>query len=641
MTLFAELKRRNVFRVALFYIVAAWVVIQVAETVLPMFDVPDGLLRGVVILLALGFVPAVIFAWVFEWTPEGIRRETDVEVPEAAKQQTANKLNWATLIAAVLAIGLLVADRLLPEPATPAPALANHAVTDPASTSSGPDPASIAVLPFIDLSREGDQAYFSEGIAEEILNVLAGIDGLRVASRTSSFLFKNENKSIPVIAETLGVAYVLEGSVRKAGDRVRVTAQLIGAGSDAHLWSDTWDRELSAENLFAIQDEIANAIVAALGETMGLALDTAVHVTATTANLDAYDLYLQARQSLSVLSPESAALRVELLQQAVELDPEYADAWAELAISIASLPTWDHALAIAPYQHRALEAAERALALDPEHPVAWETTLMAYSLLNRWQDFATALEAARESIPGFDASPDSWLELGYLERARIAAIQRQIEDPTLRQFWVLIEGLALEAMGKPEQALERLESAVLYGYQGEAEDNMAGIYRRLGVTPAANAMLSLRMARDDPELIPLLPFLHDLLSGDLSPSSADARRFVALARELDFDAEELVQPSSGYGLRVPREVAVALGHADAVARTYFADPGSNEPGGNSPRFWMWTPKFQHFRQSEAFRQRVRDTGMLDYWRKHGWPDLCRPVVTTSGSDAREDDFECE
>jgi len=274
-----------------------------------------------------------------------------VHVDPETKQQTAQKLNWATLIAAVLAIGLLIADRLLPEPAataTPEPALANDAVTDHASTVTGPDPASIAVLPFIDLSPDGDQAYFSEGIAEEILNVLARIDGLRVASRTSSFLFKNENKSIPVIADTLGVAYVLEGSVRKSGDRVRVTAQLIGAGSDAHLWSDTWDRELSAENLFVIQDEIANAIVAALGETMGLASDAEIHVAAATGNLDAYDLYLQTQSLRSVMSPANARLRMELLQRAVELDPEFGDAWGELALETASLPTWDHSLAVAP-----------------------------------------------------------------------------------------------------------------------------------------------------------------------------------------------------------------------------------------------------------------------------------------------------
>jgi len=153
--------------------------------------------------------------------------------------------------------------------------------------------------------------------------------------------------------------------------------------------------------------------------------------------------------------------------------------------------------------------------------------------------------------------------------------------------------------------------------------------------------LSQRLARDEPELIPLLPFLHDLISVDLAPGSADAKRFIAIARELGFEVDDLVRPGSGFGLRVPREVAVALGHADAVARTFFADPGSNEPGGNMPRFWMWTPKFQHFRQSEAFRQRVRDTGILDYWREHAWPELCRPIVATSVSDKREDDFECD
>lgn len=636
MTLLAELKRRSVFRVALFYVVSAWVVVQVAETVLPMFDVPEGALRAVVVILALGFPLAVVFSWVFELTPDGLKRDKDVRVDPETRQQTARKLNWATLVAAVLAIALLVADRLLPgSPATVAPTVVTeNAFSDDATpVDERPASASIAVLPFSDFSPDGDQQYFSDGIAEEILNVLAGVDGLRVASRTSSFLFKNENKSIPVIADTLGVAHVLEGSVRKSGDRVRVTAQLIAADSDAHLWSDTWDRELSAENLFAIQDEIANAIVAALGEKMGLERDAGIHVAATTANLDAYDLYLQARQSLSVMSPASARLRVELLQQAVDLDPEYADAWGELALETSVLPTWDHSLAIAPYQHHALEAAERALALDPDNAEAWYATLTAHRYLNRWEEFATALETARNRIPGFDASPSSWLELGYLEKARIAAIERQTEEPDQRQFWVLIEGLALEAMGKAEEALEKLESAVLHGYQGAAEDNIADIYRRLGETPAANAMLSQRMARDGPELIPLLPFLHDLVSGDLAPGSADAKRFIAVARELGFDADALAQPSPVYGLRVPREVAVALGHADAVARTYFADPGSNEPGGNSPRFWMWTPKLKHFRQSGAFRQRIRDSGMLDYWREHGWPEKCRPIG--------EDDFECD
>jgi adenylate cyclase len=250
MSLFTELKRRNVFRVALFYIVAAWVVIQVAETLLPVFDVPDGALRAVVIILALGFPLALVFAWAFELTPDGLKRDQDARVDPATKQQTAQKLNWATLIAAVLAIGLLIADRLMPEPeSVSAPASASTS----ADASEGPDPASIAVLPFADLSPGGDQGYFSDGIAEEILNALARIESLNVTSRTSAFAFKSQSElGIRDIAEELHVRHVLEGSVRKAADTIRITAQLIDATTDQHLWSETYDRRLTAENVFAI-----------------------------------------------------------------------------------------------------------------------------------------------------------------------------------------------------------------------------------------------------------------------------------------------------------------------------------------------------------------------------------------------------
>ena len=635
--LLAELKRRNVFRVAAAYAVVAWLLIQVGDVASDSLGFPDWFMPMLFVLLGLGFPIALVISWAFEMTPEGMKRTTASSATDRTSLGAADGL---LIVLLVVVVGTIIYQawpdraRMASQPEIAAESIGGNG----GETAQADADASIAVLPFIDLSPEGDQAYFSEGIAEEILNVLAKIDGLRVASRTSSFLFKRENKSIPVIAETLGVNHVLEGSVRKAGDRVRVTAQLIEAGSDEHLWSETYDRELSTENLFAIQDEIANAIVAALGDTMGLQREQEVRVAAQTGNLDAYDLYLRARQTLSVMSPANARLRVELLQSAVELDPDYADAWAELAFAIAILPTWDHSLAVAPYQHLGLEAAERALALDPASPEAWYAKMTAYTQLQRWDDFSEALESSRKQIPGFDATPQTWLGLGYIERARDSAVGKQRDDPEQRQFWVLIEGLALEAMGEAEAALEKLESAVLYGYQGSAEGNIADIYRRLGETPAANALLSREVAGRDPDLIPLLPYLHELMTGDLAPGSADARRFVAVARELGFDEEALVGRSSTYGLRVPRAVATALGHADAVANTYFSDPGSDEPGGNSPRFWMWTPDLEHFRQSEAFKRHIRETGMLDYWQEHGWPDKCRPIDTTSSGEA---EFECE
>ena len=298
MSLFNELKRRNVFRVALFYIVSAWLIIQVAETLLPMFDVPDGVLRAIVFILALGFVPALVFAWAFELTPDGIKRDRDARVDPSIKQQTAQKLNWATLAAAVLAIGLLTADRFLiqPDPEPPSQPSAVALNGSPDEENDRINPASIAVLPFEDLSPSGDQQYFSDGIAEEILNVLVRLEGLEVASRTSAFRFRDrEDIGIPGIAGELEVRHVLEGSVRKAGDTIRVTAQLIDGETDKHLWSDTYDRSLTAENVFAIQDEIATSIVAALRASIELPDTSTPHVSVSTDNLDAYELYLQAR----------------------------------------------------------------------------------------------------------------------------------------------------------------------------------------------------------------------------------------------------------------------------------------------------------------------------------------------------------
>ncbi|MDX1572114.1 MAG: hypothetical protein R3200_16640 [Xanthomonadales bacterium] len=644
MSFFVELKRRNVLRVGLAYAISAWVLIQVMEIATDAFEAPAWVLKIVITLLLIGAVPTLIFSWVFEMTPEGLRKESDLD-PDPQRQSTG-KLNIAVIVLLVIAIGLFVGQRFLPGAGPLGPnkpkTVADSGQTPAEATTEAPsievasgasDDASIAVLPFADLSPEGDQEYFTDGISEEILNVLAGVDGLRVASRTSSFQFKGEQKSIPLIADELNVAHMLEGSVRKAGDRIRVTAQLIRADADEHLWSETYDRELTTGNIFEIQETIANAIVSALSDALDLDAQRAVEVKAVTDNLDAYDLYLQAQQSLTVLSTESGRRRVELGRRAVEADPNFADAWADLAFALAVLPTWDHSLAVAPYQRQALDAAEQALTLDPDNPKAWEATTTAYAYLQQWDDFSQAVQAARAEIPDFDATPQTWLGLGYLDKARAAAVRLQREDPELTHFWVLIEGLALEAMGKSRPALEKLETAVLYGYQGSAEGNIADIYRRIGETPAANALLSQELAAQDPELIPLLPHLHDLMAGDLTPVSADVRRFVALARELGFDADELARPSSTYGLRVPREVATALGHAEAVANTYFAPMDGSGPGGNSPRFWMWTPKLHHFRQTDAFRDRVRDTGMLAFWQAHGWPDLCRPVG--------EGDFACD
>ncbi|MDX1625717.1 MAG: hypothetical protein R3323_04310 [Wenzhouxiangellaceae bacterium] len=632
MSVVAELKRRNVFRVAALYAVTGWLIAQVADTFFTGLGLPGWTVTFVLALVILGFPVAVILAWMFETTPEGLRRDRGEAAPSP---HASNKLNWATLIVATLAIALLVADRLVPEAPGPdesgvvaAENPGASAVPEAPGRSADPLTPSIAVLPFADLSPDGDQAYFSEGIAEEILNVLAAVEGLRVASRTSSFVFRNEDKSIPVIAEALDVDHVLEGSVRKAGDRIRITAQLIRADNDAHLWSETFDRELSTENLFSIQDEIARAIVASLEESLGLVEPSGVDVASTTDNLDAYELFLRAKSASAVMSVETEQARLPLLEQAVALDPEFAEAWAALASNLVHLPSWDHSLDSATYRLRGRRAAERAIELDPTNYDAWEALYHSHFYLHEWETADRVAEQARAATGDFQVPAQTLLGLGYLDRAREQAELLIETNGEYANFWHLIKGLTYEAEGRYEEAIGPIRTAILSGYHGSASETLADIHLELGRQDVW-LMLHANYYRDhDPELIPLLPHLLELDIAYRNGETQASRRFVAIARELGFTVDDLTAPGPNWGLRVPFTVASALGANAEIVERYE---------NHSPKFWMWTPTLRPFRRSEAFREFVRDSGMLDYWQANGWPDKCRPIRTESG----EDDFECD
>lgn len=626
MSLFNELKRRNVFRVAALYAVTGWLIAQVADTFFTGLGLPAWTVTFVLALVIIGFPVAVILAWMFETTPDGLKRDHgESTVPSA---QASNKLNWATLVVASLAIALLVVDRLVPEAPVPADrAVSSDSAGAPSTTDTqdlANDAPSIAVLPFADLSPEGNQAYFSEGIAEEILNVLAAVEGLRVASRTSSFVFRNEEKSIPVIAETLDVGHVLEGSVRKAGDRVRITAQLIRAENDAHLWSETFDRELSTENLFAIQDEIARAIVTSLEQSLGLVEPDRIAVASTTDNLDAYELFLRAKSAAAVMSTESEQAQLPLLEQAVALDPEFVDAWAELASSLVHLPTWDHSLDSVEYRMRGRRAAERALELDPTNVNAWQALRASHFYLHEWEEADRVAEQARQANPEFTISAAEILGLGYLERARQQAETLINDTDEIYGFWHLVKGLTFEAEGRYEEALDPIRTAILNGYHGSASETLADIYLDLGRQDVWLMQHANHYRDNDPELIPLLPHLLELDIAYRNGDTQAARRFIAIAREFGFTLDDLVQRGPNWGLRVPFTIASALG-----ANTEIIEQYEN----HSPKFWMWTPTLRPFRRSEAFRTFVRERGLLAYWQTHGWPDLCRAVG--------EDDFECD
>ena len=265
MSLFAELKRRNVVRVGVAYAVISWVIAQIAEFAFENFGAPDWVLKTVVVLLLLGLPLALFFAWAYEITPEGVKREKDVDRSKSITHVTGRKLDFAIIGALGVALIYFIWERQTIEPSVDSaePAVAAQAEALP---SSGPDPHSIAVLPFVNMSSDKEQEWFSDGLTEEILNALARTPDLLVAARTSSFKFKNSSEDIPTIARSLGVAHVLEGSVRRDRDHLRVTAQLIRASDGFHLWSQNYDR--NPEDVISLQEEVAIEIATALETAM-------------------------------------------------------------------------------------------------------------------------------------------------------------------------------------------------------------------------------------------------------------------------------------------------------------------------------------------------------------------------------------
>lgn len=364
MSFFAELKRRHVIRVATAYGVTAWLLIQVSETVLPVFGFTDFALRVIIVVLAVALLPVVVFTWVFEFTAEGIKREQDVDRSLPRDATAGKRLDRVIMMMLALALGYFALDKFVLDPRRDAAreqAVAEQARSQALLESYGDK--SIAVLPFVNMSADPEQDYFSEGISEELLNLLARIRELRVISRSSSFAFKDQNLEVPEIAKRLNVSHVLEGSVRKSGGRVRITAQLIDARSDTHLWSETWDRTL--DDVFAIQDEISAAVVDELKLTL---LGGAP--TSRPTDPEAYALFLQGRHFLDRFTKESLEKAGELYTQVLEIDPDYPPALKGLAEILAN----QAGLGFIPMEGnvaRAWELVLRAADLDPNYADAW------------------------------------------------------------------------------------------------------------------------------------------------------------------------------------------------------------------------------------------------------------------------------
>jgi TolB-like protein/Tfp pilus assembly protein PilF len=392
MSLIAELRRRNVFRVGVAYAIVAWLLIEVASVILPTFKAPEWVMQAFTSLVILGFPLTLVIAWAFELTPEGIKRDSAVDPGESVTHHSSRKLDFAIIGLLVIAVVFLVIGNYVPgEPPPPVEIIAESI---PAAETAMQE-KTIAVLPFANMSGDPEQEFFSDGISEELLNVLAKVKGLRVTSRTSAFAFKGKDISIPKIAAELGVEHVLEGSVRMAGDRVRITAQLIDVKTDSHLFSESYDRDLS--DIFAVQDEIAKEV----GEALKVALlgaDSKPVRTSGETSIDIYSDYLLARQKLANPNLEALAAAERLLKSVIERDPKYAPAYATLAYAYGITGDWG----VTPFREalsQRLPLAEKAVSLDDRLAEGWHQLSRV-----RWGNgdldgARAALERARDLDP--------------------------------------------------------------------------------------------------------------------------------------------------------------------------------------------------------------------------------------------------
>ena len=399
---FAELKRRNVIRMAGLYLIGAWLLVQVASTLFPAFGVPGWALRALVIVLALGFIPAVVFAWVFEMTPDGLKRDDEVPPDKSVAPQTAQRMN--RMIIAVLALAILYfgLDKLVLVPqraaAQAASVQAAGATGTAAKQSSPADNRSIAVLPFVNMSSDKANAYFSDGLAETLLDMLAQVSTLKVTARTSSFAFRDKTMDVREIGKRLNVAHVLEGSVQKSGDKVRITAQLIRASDGVHMWSKRYDRQLT--DVFRIQDEIATEVVDSLKVVMASA-DRDRLTQKRTDNLQAYDHYLKGR--VLARDPARANLlgAVAQFEQAIALDPGFAAPYGSIAQAWIALADYGGVPNNEAFP-RAEKAAWRALDIDPQSAEALTAMALVRDTLHNDDAGASAgFEAALRANPSY------------------------------------------------------------------------------------------------------------------------------------------------------------------------------------------------------------------------------------------------
>jgi TolB-like protein/Tfp pilus assembly protein PilF len=624
MSLIGELKRRNVFRVGIAYALAAWVLLQGVDFALDLIGAPDWVIRVLAVLAVIGLPVALVLAWMFELTPEGLKREQDIDRAGTAAYRTGRKLDRLIIACLLVVVGILLTERWMrtgeapPRASDGSVASLEPSAPDVASEDSSPPPIkqSIAVLPFVNLSSEPEQEYFSDGMTEEILTRLAGIRDLQVAARTSVFSFKGQNRDVREIARMLGVDTILEGSVRKAGDQVRISAQLIRASDGFHLWSQAYDRKL--DDIFGIQYDIATQIAQSLQVSLGVSRLGVVSAGQPVTG-KAYDLYLRAR-ALHRKRGDDLLPAIGLLEEALAIDPDFAPAWAGLSHVYNVLPNYISA------EERGLQgdigaksmaAAQRALELDPNLPSALHA--MANNLFFRFEWFRAedfyrrALQLDPDSADIMEDYASLLYSSWQMDKAYHLA-ERMVElDPYVPIFLYAI--------------------VTLHHMNGDWEARDQVIERSLELDPD---LINMQFW----DLFRLLQYgRYDearQLAATLNPRSVDPSVALELIDWIS-DPTSDPEPAALAGLGYCENCALLVDRYDLYIEARLASAREWPEWELGAMIDLLAPvaapelmsRYRSEPRSKALLTRLR---LPEYWRVVGWPDICRPL--------EEDDFEC-
>ncbi|MFT4938754.1 MAG: adenylate cyclase [Paraglaciecola sp.] len=621
MSLFNELKKRNVIRVGLAYLVSAWVIAQVASLVLGSIKAPDWVMQSLLFILMLGFVIALIISWTYELTPEGLKKDSEVTTNASIAHHTARKLDYITLAGVILVVILFIYQQLNPSSQTMNEIIdsgsAQSLVVPPVEKKTMPEENSIAVLPFVDMSQEGNQEYFADGISEEILNVLVRIKALKVAGRTSSFSFKNKNEDLRVIGESLGVNHILEGSVRHSNTKLRITAQLIRSIDGFHLWSETYDREMT--DIFEIQDEIAQEVANQLIVSLGLEIKSSPQNR--TDDLEVYEYYLKAKQLFTLRGRENLDQALTLLNKAKARDPNYAPAWTLTAFIYGVYePYTTQQERIDNYKQwhtTGKAAAKQAIGLDPQSGEAYAALANFYFLdfdfIQAVENYERALELASENPIVIDMVAQNYLDIGYFQKSKELAEQAIALDPLVAIYRNTL-GQAYIGLNQQQGLNESFEKAI------ELDPTLRFPYSNLKMQHYIN---------HDVESFNTL--LKRQINNGIAAGNFDRvqQNFLNDSTLLsDKGALEREADNTDDGLR-RYLIWLYLKDIDKLAEDSVEDVWSREYR-SGPRLFSGYNYLLY--RNKRWKEQVRKDGILALWQAKGFPSQCKAVG--------DDDFEC-